>query len=354
VTIGWRLPRLLRLASALPFVMALGAISLTIHGVARMLDYAQRYSVIAPDGLTYLAALHRFEAGEPLYTALQRGQYVLTDASWGAGFVYPPTALPILAPIAWVGTDLWRVANWVVLLAATLAIVRHERGGLSVLSVLVAATYLAYNPFVWSAWTNAQVTPLLIGVMVLGYLYPRLAGVAGTVGALVKVYPGVMWLWALRFGGWRALATGVVTLIGLLAITWPVFGSAWPGFFLAVSNGVPSCDVGLPDSIRCVVGEGFGQMAAFVSGGLVVGLGLGLRSRQLGFACLCFGTMLSAPDLNSAYWLLPVIGIVPAVATMTPGLPRQLTGSLLTRPFATRRPSESHRGANPDPLGVPS
>ena len=338
-----RLPRALQPATLAPLAAAFVAAAVMTNGIRRMVGYAARYGTVTPDGTTYVTALERFGHGQSVYTSLQHAPYTLTDASWGAGFVYPPTALPVFLPLAWFGTDPWRLVNLVVLMAAAFAIVHYERRSLSVVSILATTAYVVINPFVWSAWTNAQVTPILVGLMGFGYAFPRWAGVLGTLGGLVKIYPVVMLAWALKFSGWKAirdalLVGGVLFLASLLIV-----GSMWIDFAQAIRLGSPSCDVGLPDSIRCVVGEPYGQLVALGMGGLVSGFGVLLTSRQLAFACMCFGTMLASPDLNSAYWLLPSIGVLPAIARMVPRLPSSKPWGVLTRPLPLPAPGTTER-----------
>lgn len=301
--------------------IALLAGSVAVYGTARLLAYsATRYGAITPDGVTYLAAVERWLSGGPVYTASQHAPYLLTDASWGIGFVYPPTALPVVSVLGVVGVEAWRLLNMAALVTVALLIVRRERGRLSVTAGLATFAYLAINPFIWSAWANAQITPLLGALMAVGYVYPRIAGPAAAIGALVKIYPGAMLLWAFRERRLAGVRDSLLVGLALLVLSWPFVGHLWVDFLVAARNAYPSCNVGDPDSIRCMVGEPHGQLVAFALGGSLGLLSLAIRDRRVAFAVLMFGVMVTSPDLNWAYWILPSIGLLPALAGMTPAL----------------------------------
>jgi hypothetical protein len=292
-------------------------------GLYSMVAYSKHhYGAITPDGVTYVAAINRWLAGGPIYTAMQSEPYVLTDASWGRGFVYPPTALFALLPFYWYGIGLWRVLNLVCLTVGALAIVRHERGFLSPVSISATCAFVLMNPFVWSAWANAQITPILVGGMAVAYVAPRLSGPVSSVGALVKVFPGFFVVWAFRSRGWSGVRDALIWGLVVIAATWPWFGNDWLTFGQSMRMAAPSCDVGVPDSIRCIVGEPFGQFVALALGGSIIGISSLLRSSAIAFAYLCLGITLLSPDLNWAYWILPSIGILPAVARWAPGSQR--------------------------------
>ena len=315
---------------ALTVFLSASAVAGVAWGVKSMLEYSNaRYGATTPDGTTYAAAVQHLLHGLPLYTPLQSKAYILTDASWGAGFVYPPTAVLALLPFAWLGIEGWRILNAVAFIFAALAIVRQERGRLTIVSTLLTLAYVLMNPFLWSAWANAQITPLLVAFMALGYLIPRLAGPVAAIGFLVKVFPGFMIIWAYRHERWIGVRNALLAGIVGVAITWPLFGASWFSFVTAMRNALPSCDVGIPDSIRCMVGEPYGQVVAFAAGGILMSAGVWLRSQTLAFAYLCLGITLISPDLNWAYWLLPSMGILPAIAKHAPGIPKIAT--VLTR-----------------------
>ena len=302
---------------AVRIAIGVAAGAVIVLGLALLLSI-DRYGSVTPDGVTYVAATDRWLDGEAVYTPMQQTPYALTEASWGKGFVYPPTALPAVALFGVVGAEAWRVLNLAVLLVVALLIVRLERKGLSITAALVTSAYVVINPFVWSAWANAQITPLLVALMGVGYVYPRAAGLLGAVGALVKVYPGAMLVWAYRENGWKGVLGGLLAGALLVAATWPFVGHEWVNFLAAASNAYPSCDVGWPDSIQCMVGESYGTLAALAIGGGCVLLALFIRQRSVAFAFLMFGAMLASPDLNWAYWILPSIGLLPALARLIP------------------------------------
>lgn len=321
-------------------VVGVAMAAMALYGAARLIAYSTaRYGAITPDGTTYTAAVERWLAGISPYTPMQSAPYLLTDASWGMGFVYPPTALPIVGAFNLVGVELWRFLNLGALILAALLVVRKERGRVTVLSAVATLAYLLINPFVWSAWANAQITPALVALMTIGYVYPRTAGPGALIGGLVKVYPVAMLLWAFRERRWRGIRDGIIVGAALVALSMPFVGHEWSHFLVATRNALPSCNVGDPDSIRCIVGEPYGQLIALAIGGAVSALSLAVRDRRIAFACLMFGIMLTSPDLNWAYWLLPSIGLLPALAGLTPSPGVPLPARLRREDQASAGPS---------------
>ena len=129
--------------------------------------------------------------------------------------------------------------------------------------------------------------------------------------------------WSWRMTGWRgAVRAAALAAAGILATTLLVGADAWPSYLAAMSNASPTCSIADGfQSLRCSLTPAFGagtaQLIAFGVGGALALLALFTPDRRIGFAVLAFAAIISSPDLNWPYWLVPLIGILPAVARLT-------------------------------------
>jgi alpha-1,2-mannosyltransferase len=209
-----------RLPNMLPPV-AMGAFALVVGGVI----WASQ-GTFAFDFLAYHQAAERVLAGERLYdTSFEQ------TGGFGLFYYPPPFVLPILplalldggvASIVWVG----------VLLAAFF-------GAIAVLPVRAPVKWLLIL-LAGLSWPVAytfklgQVGPLLMLAFAVGWRWmdvPARLGSSATVGALIKLQPGLVLAWAALTRRWHAVAVGVgVGLVASALATVVVGIGAWPDY----------------------------------------------------------------------------------------------------------------------------
>jgi alpha-1,2-mannosyltransferase len=209
---------------ALVLLAAIGGLSLASASSAGTLGY---------DFLAYHQAANRILSGLPLYdpSVQQTGGFGL--------FYYPPSfALAILplAPIpAATAVWVWAALSTVAFLVgvAILPVGRDIRW----LIVLLAS--LSW-PFEY-ALKLGQVGPLLFLLFAIGWRWlddARAIGGTAAIGALIKIQPGLVLVWAALTRRWAALAVGIVVLVVVAAVATVVVGgaSAWSDFVALLRN----------------------------------------------------------------------------------------------------------------------
>jgi hypothetical protein len=185
------------------------------------------------DFRAYHAAASRVMAGQPLYdlSYTVAGPYGL--------FLYPPTFLPLALPFALlpVGPATWA---WIgTMLAAFAAGVRVMPVAARTRWLVVLLAGLSW-PFVYGLKLG-QVGPLLFLAFAVGWRSldrPRILGVAGAVGAAIKIQPGIVLAWALATRRWWAVAAGAAVLLVLAAAVTILTGFAAWGDFLSLIGRV--------------------------------------------------------------------------------------------------------------------
>ena len=227
------------------------------------------------DAESYRAAIDRWLAGESPYTAMQMEPYLLHEAAHGRGFVYPPTALPLLLPYLVIPAPLMAMAG-----AAVLAIVAWRMAG------VWAAAIILLLPLSTGV---GQVTPWIAAAIGATYLWPR-ASVASALAGAVKLYP----LLAVRW--WPAF----LILVPLTVSPW------WSDWLAAWSNAVPGCPAWSLASASCIGVPWLGYLLA-----AVFLLGSFAAPRKVGFFLVTVAMILPAPDLYRSYLLIPLIGLLP-------------------------------------------
>lgn len=312
--------------------IAVALLSTIAGGTLVMLWWEGGYSYRLADFLTYQVAGQHVLAGEPLYASWQSESYRLTEAAFGRGYVYPPSAAVLLGWTTFLGVMEWRVLNLLALLVVA-ALIMRPRGWLAQLAAIAAV--LAFPP-TWTAWANGQVTPLLAAGFGLAWLHPRITWAVVAVGAAIKLFPLVLLVWALRELGWRHVAYGLAGFAAIVLLTLPIVGwDAWPAFLAASANGEPSCAIrGGVTSVRCalqpLLSGGGAQLAAFGLAGLLALVAVSTRSRPAAFALLTVAVLVATPDLNWPYWLLPLVGALAAAASLR--RPRATVVNPIARP----------------------
>jgi alpha-1,2-mannosyltransferase len=214
------------------------------------------------DFLAYHQAIERVTNGGPLYD-------MSFTASGGFGlFYYPPTFAPLLLPFAlfaaqpatwaWIGLSLVAFAVGV----AILPVSRSVRWWILLLAGLSF-------PFVYAVKLG-QVGPILFFAFAVGWRGiddPIRLGASAAAGAAIKLQPGLVLVWALLTGRFRAVAVGAVVLLALaVAATLLAGHGAWSDFLVLIRTvtdpitternltpGAVAYQLGAPAEIAAVV-----------------------------------------------------------------------------------------------------
>jgi hypothetical protein len=212
--------RLAALARALPFIAG-GTLLLTVTAVLAVAGDTLGY-----DFRAYYNAASRVLAGQPLYDASA------AVAGPGGLFLYPPPfVLPIL-PLALLpvgaATGIWIVLTLAAFAAGTALLPT----GRSVRWLIVLLAGVSW-PFVY-ATKLGQVGSLLYLLFAIGWRWldrEPVLGAIGALGAVIKVQPGVVLVWAVLTRRWRAVAAGSAVLVVLGAVSALVLGlGVWTDF----------------------------------------------------------------------------------------------------------------------------
>ena len=184
------------------------------------------------DFRAYWAAGSRVLAGQPAYDTSY-------TAAGGFGlFFYPPTFIPLVLPFALL-PETMAVWAWTAVLVAAMV------GGIAAMPVSPRLRWLvgllaATSWPVLYAVKLGQVGPALLLLYALGWRWlerPGAPGLAGGLGAAVKIQPGVVLVWALLGRRFRDLFAGVAVLVVLAALATLLAGfSAWADFLMLIGR----------------------------------------------------------------------------------------------------------------------
>lgn len=210
--------------SALPIVATLAfgsGVGATIAVAGDTLGY---------DFLAYHAAAVRLLDGAPLF------DMSFTESGGFGLFYYPPTFALLILPFgslsAATATWAWIVGSLAAFLAgvAVLPVSRTVRWWI----VLLAGVSF---PFVYAVKLG-QVGPLLFLTFAIGWRWlddPVRLGASGAVGAVVKLQPGLILVWAVLTRRFRAVAVGTVVLVVLAVVATLLAGvGSWSDFLTLI------------------------------------------------------------------------------------------------------------------------
>lgn len=204
----------LPILAALSFALGVGA---TLAAAGDTLGY---------DFLAYHAAAARLLDGGPLY------DMSFTETGGFGLFYYPPTFAPFLLPL---GALAATTATWA-WIAGSLAVFL---AGVWVLPVSSAVRWWIVLLAGWSfpfvyAVKLGQVGPVLFGLFAVGWRWldePVRLGASGALGAAIKMQPGLVLVWALLTGRFRAVVVGAVVLTVLAVVATILAGvGSWSDF----------------------------------------------------------------------------------------------------------------------------
>jgi hypothetical protein len=292
---------------------------LAAYGLAVwLLDLAYQIRAFRPslmvDALSYAAAGRHLLAGEPLYALFQlSGPYELTEAAVGRGFVYPPTAALLLAPLAPFGTLGLSVvfgATWC--LFGLLAFHLARQSGLRAKPAVLFTLVVTFSGPAINAASSGNANLLIANALLASWLWPDSAGALAVLGGAIKFFPAAGLVWTVRRRGsliWPfALAVGL-----LVAATLVVGPASWLDFLSAFGNSRASPWYYIASPTQ-MLGPGIGTAVGF---GMAAAAAVGAwrhRDDAVAFALLGWVMILPAPDWYSHYLLLPLAAIMPLAA----------------------------------------
>ncbi|MFD8393408.1 glycosyltransferase 87 family protein [Streptomyces sp. NPDC059680] len=196
---------------------------LATWGVTRvvlLLFVFQVYVFPGPDVTSDVSVIYR-----GWYEVLRQGTFPLDDVTWQ----YPPAAaLPVLAPAALpflsYAHAFFALAFFADAVVLALLLYPSRRPGRSLRGAWVwVAGVPLLGPTVYARY-DVMVTAVAVAALVAGARHPRVMGALTAFGALLKVWPALLLVGALRARAWWSAA---VTAAGLSAL----FSVSMPGAF---------------------------------------------------------------------------------------------------------------------------
>jgi hypothetical protein len=319
-------PRAQRLALAADrlgwVATALAALLLSFVAISTIVGFAPAGRTFA-DWLTYVHAVERLLAGQPIYAPEQlAGRYVLVNVTL-FGYAYPPSSVPLFIPFASypVGLVAWLIVNVGLLVTGVVAILKRERGRVRPLELALALLVLAFFPGFADgvAWGNASVglAGFLAWAWVVGRGRAPVGGLAG-LGATIKLVPGALVFWATPRTFLRIAAIAAVMGGAFFFATLPLVGlHSWADYVKALSLSEPACGVDVPVSLACLLKPMLGIAPAKVAGillALAAGIGaIVVRPKLLSYALVVVAWLAPVTDLHFHYLLvLYVLAVVAA------------------------------------------
>ena len=210
----------------------------TIGGILLLVVAVTRWATPSDEHAYWLAA-HRLLDGAPLYDP--SATPVTPYAYW-----YPPVVAQVLAPVALVLPSLWFTAAWTLLLLGCLLWLADRQ-------ILVALAMVAFPPVAVEFWFR-NVHLVLAVLLVLGI---RRSGSMFSVGAGIKLSPGLGLVWLAAKGRWRAAFIAAVVGCVILVVSVALSPGAWADW-IGIATGRGPGDVAsfipLPFWVRVVAG----------------------------------------------------------------------------------------------------
>jgi len=283
------------------FVLVVGA-TLAVAGDTRGYDF-----------LAYHQAAVRLLHGQPLYD-------LGFEASGAFGlFYYPPTFVPLILPFGLLSATA-AVWAWAALLIVAFLV------GVVVLPVsrtvrwwVILLAGLSW-PFAYAVKLG-QVGPLLFLAFAIGWRWidrPVPLGLSTAAGTAIKLQPGIVFVWALLTGRYRAVVVGIVALMALAAVSALLAGVAsWSDFLTLVrrvSDPITTPHNFTPGAVAYQLGVPAGSASALqlVSMGLVlVALVVAARrcTAEASFLVAVIASQLLSPILWDHYAMLLLLPV---------------------------------------------
>jgi hypothetical protein len=300
---------------------------------------AESAGTLGYDFLAYHQAAQRVLHGEALYDPT-------VQATGGFGlFYYPPPFVLAILPLGLLGGSN-AVTFWLGLSVAMLA------GGIALMPVRASVRWatLLLAGLSWPvayALKLGQVGPLLFLLFAIGWRWldrPGPLGLAGALGAAVKIQPGIVLAWALLTRRWTAVAIGAVALLLAAVVATLVAGgpSIWPDYLTLlrnVSDPITTPHNFTPGSVAFQLGVPEAAAAAIqVAGSVVVVVLVVVAALRLPAETSYLVALVASQLLSPVLWdhyamllLLPVAFLLERRAWWSLAIP--LATSVLVLPF---------------------
>ena len=206
---------------------ALPILAIGIFGLTTLAILATAHGTWGYDYQAYAHAAQRLLDGQPLYDPT-------VDLAGGfAIFLYPPPFAVALVPFALLGDPAGLRSAWTALLTGCVV------GGIALMPVSVTLRWLMLLlagldwPVLYSLKLG-QVGPILLLLFVLGWRWldrPVRLGVTIAIGALIKIQPALLGVWALLTGRPRAAVVALGVAVAVVVVTLPLVGvGAWSDY----------------------------------------------------------------------------------------------------------------------------
>jgi alpha-1,2-mannosyltransferase len=248
---GFRLlgaPRVQRSVLVVVLALILGYRALQLVAFSAQIQWGYDFSA-------YWSAARHVLDGAPIYADWQlAGQYSPQQQYL---YLYPPFLAVAVTPLAAVFSADYRLANlvWAVLGAfvaalVVAAVVRREGIGARRDTALLVAGAFAFPPLIGEL-VLGNVHLLLLGLLGGAWLalrnerrpMPAIAGILVGVATIIKLFPGLLILWLLLRGRYRAALWSLATIAILGVATLPVTGlQPWLDFPRVLLNLGPPVD----------------------------------------------------------------------------------------------------------------
>ena len=216
----------------------LGLVVLAAIGAMLLVIVATWRWTTPSDEHAYWLAANRLWAGQPLYDP--SATPVTPYAYW-----YPPVLAQVLVPFALLLPELWFTAAWTLLMLGCLWWLAGK-------DVLIALAFVAFPPVaVEFMFRNVHLVLAVLVVMGVerGWLF--------SVGAAIKLSPGLGIPWLAARGRWRDAGIAVVVGAAILAVSVLLSPQAWADWIsIAMSRGPGDVASFLPVPflVRAVIG----------------------------------------------------------------------------------------------------
>jgi hypothetical protein len=263
------------------------------------------------DALSYAEGARRIYSGLTPYSPMQlAGPYPLDDASFGFGFVYPPTGAYLLGPFMleepfWY---LWNALSFLAVVGVLWLIVRRELGGLSWLGAIATAAIavIVLQPGLTDLKTG-YLSPMVAAAFGSMWLSPRWSAVPAVLFGLIKVFPAAGVLWPIRMGGrWKGPVLLGVALFGAATLLQPSFLSDW---VTALTNAQSGCPEFALWSFHCL---GI-PIVGYALAALLLVASWRVERPDLSFLLLGLATTVPLPDVYWGNLMVPIVAATPLV-----------------------------------------